>query len=515
MRHRLPILTVIALAVGLRVVALKFNDHIGSGDQACYLQGAQDILRGHLGAGVFPPGYPALIAVALRLGAPLDRANQVVCLALGCILVLIIWQLGARALGAASGVVAAGLAAVHPELIRRSSDGMSETSFMVMIYGALLLCVLAVSHSVQRRRLGLMVGAGTLFGWAYLTRPEGLIYCVSATVAVALCSLGGDAHAPARRHVGLCCAVLLPACVCVGAYVIGVVHPSTGRWSPTLKSLAWQQAYEEGAEEAEAAHWGIGQSGSGPSGSSPSVTVQRALVGRALRNYPKAYWDVMPRQFDLALTAAFVLGLLALSSLGARGQLGGILLSPLAMLTVLPLAALTERLYVPVIPCVLLFASFGILAIPRLFADARAGRLAPTALIAILVLAYAKPDADLVRGRHVGAVALEEKVAARWLDEHAPLTARLMERKSSVGFYARRPTITIPWGSLTDIVAYAREHNVDYLVVSQRYVDLRPQLSPLLGNTPLEADGLRLLYDAPTPATWTHPARIRLFQIVR
>jgi len=508
------LLGVLALALALRISVFALHDYIGAGDQVLYLRVAKDIRGWTLPPRDVPPGFPALITAAIVLGAPEERAGQIVCLVCGLALVLVLYAIGGSVFGATEGLAIAAIAAFQPELTRRSFDGQSEGPFMLAVFGGIWLAVAGVRGTKSGRRSAALLSAGAALAWAYLMRPEGLAYA-ALVAAPTWFLLFKRPTARSNAAAGVLC-FSVPILVAVGAYSC-YVHKNTGQWRVTLKVAAVARHSELETADAEAARWGPEalETRYGGVEALPSRHGLGAWGKRAVHNWSKAYYDVGPQVFDLLLVALAFLGLLHFARHRSEWPLGWLLVFPLLMLPVMSLIILEARLLVPVLPAVVGWAGVGVVAC----ANPATGHLArphwrPSLILgAALFLVYLKPNFDFIQAYFVGEIPFEEKWAGAWLREHSPLSARIMERKSNVGFYARRRGATTPYAPYEYVIRYARENNVDYLVLSERRVDLRPRLAFLLKTDDYPPE-LELVYSGEQPAGWHVPARILIFRIL-
>lgn len=193
---------IVVVAFGIRLGwALSALDALptmfASGDQYGYVRYGQEIAagKGYVSYTVgtptayYPVGYPALLAAVFWLvgNTPLpdDLPSAVAVLhaALGTATVLFVWLIGRRALGATAALVAAAVAALHPELITYTSSYALETSFTAFALGALAV---AATHrwdagppSVRR-----ILTFGVVLGLAALIRPFALPFVLALVAAV-------------------------------------------------------------------------------------------------------------------------------------------------------------------------------------------------------------------------------------------------------------------------------------------------------------------------------------------
>ena len=157
------------------------------------------------------PGYPAFLA-AIGAGGAADATPPTVKIAQAGLGGLAVWMIGAIALAAAggrAGAIAAGLAAIYPPLVWIGAYVLSESLFMPMALGCVLLLhaarARADAHRATRAGGAMAVAAGLLTGVAILVRPGMLLFmpvvaawflrrrrwslalafCVSAAVVVA------------------------------------------------------------------------------------------------------------------------------------------------------------------------------------------------------------------------------------------------------------------------------------------------------------------------------------------
>jgi 4-amino-4-deoxy-L-arabinose transferase-like glycosyltransferase len=139
--------------------------------------------RAHLPTAEFPPLFPALIAVATVLGARSPTTQALATCFVGTGTVVMIGLIGRRFAGSSVGLVAAGLAALHPLIFQPDGVLMSESLYL-FLGAALLLAALAARDDPQRWWRWALLGA--LIGLAALTRAEGLLFLPVLSLPLAL-----------------------------------------------------------------------------------------------------------------------------------------------------------------------------------------------------------------------------------------------------------------------------------------------------------------------------------------
>ncbi|MGH9085651.1 MAG: glycosyltransferase family 39 protein [Acidimicrobiales bacterium] len=163
------------------------------GDAGVYREMAQHLVDGdglslgRPGDGVMeptaehPPLFPGVLAALDVLGLGSVQEQRVGLAILSTAAVPLVGLVGRRVGGATVGLLAGGVAAVHPFWIQPSGMVMSESLHLVVVSGVLLLCLrLLDSGSVMA-----VAGLGAAIGVAGLGRPESLgLLVVAALPAV-------------------------------------------------------------------------------------------------------------------------------------------------------------------------------------------------------------------------------------------------------------------------------------------------------------------------------------------
>jgi 4-amino-4-deoxy-L-arabinose transferase-like glycosyltransferase len=225
-RARGALALIVAVAAALRVVwALQAQPPQGPElhDPVLYLILGDQLAHGHgyayptAGGGVtayYPPGYPFLLAAGIRLAGllPGDATAFDVAIwsnvVLSVLLVVLVFALGRRLAGPAVGLVAAAITALWPNLVFHSGIVLTETLFLVVFVGMLLLALASpeVARQPGWRRVATV---GALFGVAALIRPVSL---VMAPLFLVLWRSDGLARALRRLvvAVGAAALVVLP-----------------------------------------------------------------------------------------------------------------------------------------------------------------------------------------------------------------------------------------------------------------------------------------------------------------
>jgi 4-amino-4-deoxy-L-arabinose transferase-like glycosyltransferase len=127
---------------------------------------------GYLPTATHPPLFPTLLSAVSALGGTSHEAHRVVACVLGTATVVLIGLLGARLGGRVVGLVAAGIAAVYPNLWILDTGLFSESLVMLLVTGLLLLAYGVREHPTTFGA----VAMGVLIALTALTRGEGVLF---------------------------------------------------------------------------------------------------------------------------------------------------------------------------------------------------------------------------------------------------------------------------------------------------------------------------------------------------
>ena len=174
----------------------------------------------------FPPAWPALLALADRLGANSEQSMMLVGAVVGSITVVLTGFIGRRVASPRIGLVSAAIAAVSLALIAADGSLMADSLFAALIAGATL-----VAFQAARRNTALWWAAlGLTLGFATLARSDGLLLAVVIVIATVL---GVERPNHAKQVV-----VAIVCCVIGFAVVLGpwIIERSSALGSPVVVS---------------------------------------------------------------------------------------------------------------------------------------------------------------------------------------------------------------------------------------------------------------------------------------
>jgi 4-amino-4-deoxy-L-arabinose transferase-like glycosyltransferase len=195
---QLGIIAIVALAIRVAYVQL-YSRHADLGfDANTYYEIAKRIAAGHLPGALFPPGLPFLLAVFRLIGLTTRTKELIGMAVLGTSTTVLIGVVGRRLGGARVGLVAAGLAAVYPNLWLADGALMTESLTAFVVVAMIWLLLRAQSSPTNKRWLLVGVPAAV----AALTRSDGWLFILAMTFTAALLCRA----LPRRRQ--LACAAL-------------------------------------------------------------------------------------------------------------------------------------------------------------------------------------------------------------------------------------------------------------------------------------------------------------------
>ena len=216
----LAIATLVGLAIRIARVALVTGRQDLRNDSFYYYWQAREVNAGHGFAQVFgiiqygqwvpgadhPPGYVTLLVVLQRLHLRSPMSEQYFMAVLGTGSVILIGLTARRLLGGRAGVIAAGIAAIYPNLWINDTLIMSEGLF-VFAFTASLHAVFRFRSDRSWRWLVVLAIALTV---ASSARPESLLLFVLVLLPAVL----GASGLPWRRRIGMVgVAALIPILV--------------------------------------------------------------------------------------------------------------------------------------------------------------------------------------------------------------------------------------------------------------------------------------------------------------
>lgn len=424
-RH-VAVAAVLATALAIRWWAAAGNG-FPTVDGTQYLDQARQIaFTGHVPYSCFPPGWPALVAVPLRLRGADDphallAAAHLVNVGLGVLLAWLSWRLLRSRLGFALALAGTAVIAFLPQLVILAKSDLSDLAYACGLLGGWLL--------LERRR---DLPAGLVLGFTYLVRPESAL----ASLGLLAWRWRADRRLPWRLALGHAVFVL--------PYLV-FLKVAGGGWDVSSKTVALSQTLEA---------------------------------------YPgAAYLGVIARNLGLLaplLTGQLGLPLALLAAYGTARHRGAWawLLAPLLSVP-LVINPMVARFWLPYVPVLLLGAGLGARSLVAA-AAARGGPAAalrhtrlPALLLGVAVIAglavAAVDDAPFVHRETEAYYGLKD--AGLWLRGAGAGAALVADYKPYAAYWAGARFLKYPQlDSAREYALWAANHGVDYLVVNVQTV---------------------------------------------
>lgn len=474
-------------------------------DEPDYLILASNLLQGD-GYQVFgtaeltwPPGAPALGAVALAAGVPVDYALPLWHVLLGALACGVLFGLARSVTGDTRvAAIAALLAAAAPALTVWPLywGSLTESAFLVCFLAGLW----AVWQVLHGGGTWAALGAGCAFGIGYLIRTESFLWGVLLLGVVVLQTLRGRTAARRGLRWAPALAFALGLLVWVAPYV-GYLHHNTGRWMLSSKT-----GINVLMSPVVIAQGGVGQDYAARLDSTGAevlwLSPERFDVDwvQIILADPTAFLRQIRANLKLAGAALLdpLLGraLLILIPLGLwravwnrrrwrQEAFWALALAPLAVLFV---TKIETRYLAPLLPIAFIWAARAVLHLGRWLEDtvrAACARRLPAAVgsalvLGLLLLVAFQGQLQAARTGQASMVPSHE-AAGLWLAEHAEPGAAVMSRNTEVALYAGRSVVAFPAAAWPEVLAYGRARNARYLVTDDwELTRLRPQLGFLL-----------------------------------
>jgi 4-amino-4-deoxy-L-arabinose transferase-like glycosyltransferase len=473
-RH--PVWVLLAIAVAVRLVAVSVRFTIGT-DEGLFLTLGRNLAAGlgYTGNGEviqidFPPGFSLFAAAVYALGGWPELPSQLNVVVVGSLLVLPIYWLARQLTEPATALRAGLFTALLPALVlaQGNFEAVAEPLYSLLLFTGWALLWWALSG----RRLWAFALAGLAVGLAHLVRWEGLVMAALAAGVVVL-ALRRAAVAPVAVFLAGVAVCAVPYAAFLYAHTGSVVTPKAAITRQHAAALAAGSddpfAYEKAYSAYEAFLANPRQ----------SQTVPPTDLGTFARRYAgNVVAEVRLWLTSLSLMTVVWLLPAALGAWRLRWFKTFFLALHLIPLAAIPASVVDPRYFLPALPALMLFAAAGWPVLFERLAGAGWRRALSAGMLAATLGLF---TLGALAGPFLFPRSLEYKTAGLALNGLVPPGAHMLARKRQVPFYAGAYWQWLPYGDLEAVLAYARDHDADYLVVDAETTPaLRPQLAFLL-----------------------------------
>ena len=494
------------LALGVRL-AIARMDHVLQGDEGAYLWLGKTLMTGG-GYAFFgrpemhyTPFYPIVSGLIWLLTRNLETATKVCFVLFGALTLIPVYLLSRKIYGRLEAISTVALLAVLPVL---TSFVFYQGSMTEPLYFLVVFCgAYAGLIALRANRWPAYAIAGAFFSLAYLTRPEGLVYMAAVWAFLLLARLF-DRSSWRWKTAGNLALMAVTFLAVATPYLI-YLHDEIGHWTFSGKTwIAYMQLHSLGQADEVAfdkVSWGLDSSGDEVmyhskekfehTFSEEIVAHPREYVAEVLRNI---------RQLDSAFLSKRILPFFLLPLIGLAlfrrswdrrrlwDELYLILLFVIPIVSFLPFG-ITLRYVLGTMFILMIWIGKGLAdlghwlagTVNKLSGDERyvprweTG--ATVVLAAALAIYFAALQPAFIREGQA-AMHFNYKRVGEWLGANSAPDATIMARGAIVAIHADRNWEPFPHASYDEVIAYARRHDVDYLVANQREFEvMRPHLA--------------------------------------
>ena len=477
-------------------------------DGISYMAIAKGIIEGKpLQSTIKPPFYPFVVAIFARLPVDLEFAARLASIIMDALIVFPLYGLARAALSRPTSLVAATLWAFFSFSLFFSPSPLSLSTYLFFLLAGTCLLYLCLEKDWHSGWLSL---SGALFAFSYLARPEGIVAFACGAALLLICPvLGGELG---KRR-----AVRLP--LFLGGFLLFAVpymvflRNHLGYWTVTGKT----EAALKGVDGAMTLQ---GSNLASFKGSGFSLWLEQyggvaGFLANTLKNF-KGFMEIFFATFPLWMFVIALVGVFYfLSEKGLREKL--YLLVPLLATMPVYVAKVshTNSYIYPFYPVFFILFVAGIVGILKgglklvgVAGISVAERVTVYATALLLLFStgfvafasFEKADANFNSQEFVFESIRSNfyRDLGYYINSISNKDDMVMTRWSVIPYYADRPVIGLPKGSIADVLAYGRKNGARFLVIDTASVKSRRQelgelLKPLAGLAMNPSYGLRVV----------------------
>lgn len=495
------------------VIRLEFipPNSVLNGDGIYYTILGEKFISGDFAGGIsayWSPLYSVLTGIAEFTGANREFAGRIVSLIAGAFVTVPSFLLVRDFYGRRAATIASLLLIFDPSLIRASGWVMTESLYTLVFVGFILTGWKAVENDSNK----LFFVTGLLIGISYLIKPEAVAYAILVPlVYLGLSILRGRIN---LRKICTCSVTSLVGFLIFFLPYFVFVHAKTGIWTISQKVTVNLPAADFDGELLKILSgerktmkdkvWGddygtvTGQQPARVSAeprSSDSPGLLSGLAVLAKKAGSQLVWQIrryLPATLPIPLLLVAIAGFFSKVWTRERFFRDAYLASfVLATLAGYAISAVELRYLFPLIPIAAAWIGVGVVDLSEWaissFRAIRNGkdRFRPIyfqiTLTVLLIASFTPLYAAYMKADTIDNVPYEEKEAGLWLKDHSDTpNPTVMSANITVAFYAHAEHLYLPDETLPTIVAYAKERNTNYLVISQRRIkDISSDLNGL------------------------------------
>jgi len=520
------------LAIGFRLFLMRYRFAV-TFDEVNYLKlaasgdvhGFSKVLHPY-----WSPLYPFVVALFSKLVPNFELAGRLVSILCGSFILIPVFLFTRTWFGRRVAYYGALWLAFYPFFAFLSTTALTESLYTSLISIGIFVGWLALTQ----RSWMLAFVVGLLFGFAYLTRPEGIGFIIVFIVlssGVVIFSVFRDKEIKS---------LLITLMAVLGFSFPSVpyllyLHDATGEWTISAKGSSNQQGeavvFSETDEDTETYrmlsednkevlidqmfHIGDFLQAQRLRGKPVIEITPPLLLKKYTTNLYRILKYVIPQVLTTTIFILMILGLLGetWSKERALRELYLLFYVGFFWFVVIPLFHINDRYFLPFLPICFIWVGNGLDRLTSWLSKTLKQfihfsvkisyeRFAKGVVLFFIFGTAFLPELGkvLVRDRwskDCWADPIEQKRAGLWLKRHTSEIPIIMSRNHAVDFYAGNyniaESVTIPQNDLGRVLEYAKHRGVDYIVLNERYKKDYSQLVPLLEETDVP-DNLRLIY---------------------
>jgi len=510
----LPVLLLTILVCAFRAYCIRYYD-VMSADGTGYASSGRGFFQTFdpkAFGEVMPPLYPFLIGLFDLVFHDLELSARLVSVLTSSLTIIPLYLLSRDFFSVPAAWVTVLLFSTLPFIHGMSGIDITEPSYTFLVIAGVYL---VWSGYRGPRPLLRSAGGGALLGAGYLARPEGFIVAFVMTLFMVLCTIrpgNGDAKRIWIRLALFWCGFMILALP-----YMSYLHHVTGHWQLSGKSTlnASMIRQFQGSETADSQFRldnKRNMRGGGEMTLTDLIRHEPAVFWRNVNNnlsiLPGAFMGVLPGY----LWPLVLIGLFSTPWRGTALLQRALLVATCAPLAIYVLYFIQSRGFYAYVPVLLVWCGAGGLKLTEWFCrlvhrDSHRNLIAIAAALLLSVwyvysvIPGPKPPYHYSQdgGR------FDDKQVGQRLKGLIPDDSIIMTRSGRIAFYAQRPWVIPPQGSFEEIIAFAREKKVGYLIATIQILEMRPQLealyAPLLepGKPYTPPFGMELVYVGQEP----------------
>ncbi len=454
------------------------------------------------------PFFPFLLSLIFKITNHYELAGRILSILLQSLIVFPLFKIVKKNYTVNAAIWSGLLYAISPSIAFSSSYIHSESVYTFLVFSGLYLGwqILCEKNLVKSILLG------SIWGFAYLTRPEGIGYIVVFVMLLAILFVYSWISKKQNPLIYIYIGILVTvSSLIVSLPYLSYLKKETGQWTISAKAETQKQgeAYALIRTEEESDRFRMLQpekreilidqmwhTGSFIKYQSAS---EKPTISVSLRSFLKKYtnnlYDIWKDRFIRVLTPVVFL----LFGLGFFCQKlsGKLILYNLYLLSfllffivgVIPAFHVNERYFLPLMPSFFIWVGPGVIQFYKWLGDVFNQLFSNVSVhlqqfilwsctACFLILGIIVPQMGPLlkhssKSREYYAEPVEQKRAGLWIKANCDKIPIILSHGHTVDFYAGnydiKKTVSMPDESIEDVIKYARIRNADYILLNERY----------------------------------------------